>query len=409
MSRSTLSTNRIWSRSGRLFLLTALALAVLASAPASAEQRKFVVMPAWPRKTVEETGITPNQPNPNDIYAAYFDDFRDDVDSFAEYWAEVSYGQVAVSGDVYNWVEIPWPILPAGIDMGAYGPLYVIQSTDLDGNDELNQFDGESFDQSEQEVLIDYNGAVDGTGWEGNGPGLFATDNNPTVGLVDFDTNGNPVWTPGERFRDLNGNGRYDALLEPTVDGYGECDENDLDGDGDVLDLLKDGVIDTDEFCDWDGDNEWDFPEPFEDFLRIYNPFAPEGQRWIRLDPARTTRIRLVWTSLAVASGPRRISATTTRATWVRLAPHCWTTKIDPDSSDASATVSTTAPIPGLSPAIPRCSRRPAITIGCATHSPMSRALGETTGWSENILMPTRPACRAGGPTTGAMRTLRQA
>ena len=52
---------------------------------------------------------------PNVIYRHYFD--RDslqavpddiEVDSFAEYWEEISYGQVTVSGDVLGWVEIPW-------------------------------------------------------------------------------------------------------------------------------------------------------------------------------------------------------------------------------------------------------------------------------------------------------------
>src|SRR5690606_13351283 len=86
---------------------------------ASAQERKFVVMLANPikslRNSVGENEPLPVLPNPNGARDHYFD-FRQkaDIDSFAEYFHEISYGQVNVSGDVYGWVEVPWPVLPLG-------------------------------------------------------------------------------------------------------------------------------------------------------------------------------------------------------------------------------------------------------------------------------------------------------
>jgi hypothetical protein len=48
-------------------------------------------------------------------------------------------------------------------------------------------------------------------------------------------------------------------------------------------DCVVDGEIENDEFCDLDGDGQWDSPEPFEDFLIIYDP---EAGSWIKLDPS---------------------------------------------------------------------------------------------------------------------------
>ncbi|RMF85148.1 MAG: hypothetical protein D6744_01915, partial [Planctomycetota bacterium] len=111
-----------------------------------------------------------------------------------------------------------------------------------------------------------------------NGPVVPTDPANPirTPGLRDFDAFGRPVWTPGERFRDLDGDGMYDALLESTRDGWVETDG-----------VCRNGIIEDGEVCDLDDDGNWDFPEPFEDFLRVYIPGGPAAERWVRLDPSQ--------------------------------------------------------------------------------------------------------------------------
>lgn len=315
LGRESIQHNQF--RSGdRARCRTIAALAVVAgfaiagvTSTAQAQERKFVVMLANPIKSLRnaagEGQPLPQLPNSNGARDHYFD-FRqkDSIDSFAEYFHEISYGQVNVSGDVYGWVEVPWPVLPLGdfeVDEGAttIGNL-ILPFADLNGNTFYDEFGGETVpDTQDQMILIDYNGDLPGTATPLPVP---PTADIPTPGLVDFDLQMNPVWTPGERFRDLDGDGRYDALLESTMDGW----TNDLRGDivqgqppvnCDVCG--RDGVIDADEVCEnqdfqsfadgsqGDGDGEWDFPEPFEDFMRIYNPAGTSPQsRWIKLDPS---------------------------------------------------------------------------------------------------------------------------
>jgi hypothetical protein len=371
-------------------------------ASARAEERKFSVLLGVPIKSFG--GVVPDMPNPDDIWDYYFDQWKDGqpelptpaIDSFAEYWYEISYGNVNVSGDVLGWVEIPWPVAPAGPVSGN-----VIAFRDLNNNGTYQQFEGELFSQWRQRYYIDWNGNgqdMPGTGtapnpgqelssWALEGP----TGDSYPLGWVDFGTRlaqriSGPeayygeVWTPGERFRDLNNNGRYDALVEAFRDGWGgqtqttgaccdpalECTDGSkedtcssgggtfyadapcgdqwtpgtpptagADGTADVCqgilpgaccdtsttppgctdDVIGDdctgtgeywhygtcpdacaavasgcdfnGEPDQDEVCDVDGDQEWDFPEPFEDYLVIYNPNGSLPQdRWIRLDPS---------------------------------------------------------------------------------------------------------------------------
>ncbi len=290
--------------------LTLMAALIVAgySETAHAQERKFVVMLANPikslRNAVGENEPLPALPNPGGARDSYFD-FRQKefVDSFAEYFHEISYGQVNVSGDVYGWVEVPWPVLPLGdfeVDEGAttIGAL-VLPFNDLDGDDRyIDGFNGENVpDAQNQMMLIDYNGGLQGTATPGRNP----FQDFPTPGLVDFDANMDPVWTPGERFRDLNDNQRYDALLESTMDGWMNDDTGDQVGNPQLNCGVcgRDGIIDSAEVCEnqdgasdptgaqGDGDGEWDFPEPFEDFMRIYDPSGTTPEtRWIRLDPS---------------------------------------------------------------------------------------------------------------------------
>ncbi len=88
-----------------------------------------------------------------------------------------------------------------------------------------------------------------------NGDGKLASG---SEAYIDFDGNGH--YTPGEPFRDVNGNGRYD---HPGVD---------LDGDGflnpeelEFIDLNGNGVLDGDPFIDTNNNGVLD-GEPYIDF-----------------------------------------------------------------------------------------------------------------------------------------------
>ncbi len=226
-------------------------------------QRKFMIMGAAPVKSIAGwPDIT--LPNLYDAYQVYFDLYDPNTASFAEYWREISYGTVSVSGDVAGWAEVPWPVLPSGLTPGDHEGMEaaVLPFTDLNDSAFFEKFRGEGFAESQQMFLIDHNGALQGTDSSGA--------DNPTPGLADG------WWTPGERFLDLNNDGRYDALLESTMDGW-----------KDKVDCAADGLIESGEFCDVDGGNKWSFPEPFEDFLRIYVPdVGPPDGPWVVLDPS---------------------------------------------------------------------------------------------------------------------------
>lgn len=270
--------------------------AALLAGEARAQERKFVVMLSVPIKSLRaanEGQPVPPLPSSQDAFAHYFDLSDPSIDSFAEYWREISYGQVNVSGDVFGWVEIPWPVLPLGdfeVDEGATTiSNLTLPYLDLNGNDAFDQFGGETVpDTQNQMILIDYNGDLPGTATPGFPPELDI----PTPGLVDLDAQLNPVWTPGERFRDLNQNDRYDALLESTMDGWSAARQGLLPA------CRRDEIIQQGEFCEaqnptdltgglGDGDGQWDFPEPFEDFLVVYDPTSGNPNlRWVKLDPS---------------------------------------------------------------------------------------------------------------------------
>ncbi|MCK4340243.1 MAG: thrombospondin type 3 repeat-containing protein [Phycisphaerae bacterium] len=376
------------------------------------EERKFAVLLALPTKSGVDLA---ELDNPNDIRDAYFDfHMKPEVDSFAEFWYEISYGTVHVSGAVFDWVEIPWAILPPEATYGgeetvdpstleSLAGLY-LPFVDLNNTGNFDKFEGEYIVQGRQMIQSDYNGELDGNGVDADGhywepPTVplqpFAVVDGTefaTPGMVDFDTILGGVWTPGERFRDMNDNGVYDAFCEPTRDGWGDssasgslagaccvgdggdpevftctlepdeeaCNElegtfyvgilctTDDDGNGTAdaceghwaccvdevctiesdedaclaltgtfhvgqhcvdadsngmidacegaggwgadcpgAEAARDGVIDSGEYCDLDDDSNWDFPEPFEDFLRVYLPEGyGGGETWAKLDPS---------------------------------------------------------------------------------------------------------------------------
>lgn len=268
--------------------VAAVVLAGMLAPTAKAEERKFVIMLAVPVKEAANRNDPALRPNRTSVYRQYFEPaYRIDptadltVQSFAQYWDEISYGNVTVSGDVYGWVDIPWPVLPKG-DFNVPADetsisTYLLPYKELNDTGLYELGEGEGFDESQQMILIDYNGALPGTGapWDPEDPNSMPDPSVqaiiPTPGLVDG------VWTPGERFQDLNGNGRYDALTESFRDGWVANDDT-CDGDG---------IVDSSEVCDFDGNNQWSFAEPFEDFLIIYWPDSSDpNNRWIPLDPS---------------------------------------------------------------------------------------------------------------------------
>ena len=127
------------------------------------EERKFALLLASPLKSYEVPQEEIEFPNPDDIWEHYFDLVKNSgeerVDSFAEYWHEISYGTVSVSGEVYGWIEVPWRTVPLGRE-GLEDPMAgSIHYTDLNVNGYFNRFEGEDvpFEQN-QKILIDYNG-----------------------------------------------------------------------------------------------------------------------------------------------------------------------------------------------------------------------------------------------------------
>ncbi|MHC4798425.1 MAG: PKD domain-containing protein, partial [Planctomycetota bacterium] len=253
------------------------ASAYLATA-AFAEERKFVVMLAKPIKDMQNPSIV--LPNPNDIWDQYFDSVKPNVDSFAEYFNEISYGNVTITGTVSPWIEVPWRVTPQPDGFSSE----TIPFTNLHYNG-FQQFINEEFKENDLMYAVDMNGNTKGGGTD--------PDDYEYAAIPDG------WWTPGERFRDLNGNDKYDGLLEDTADGFGDVDEpgKKEEPEGCIVGVddpcnpavdatCKDpnGKIDRAlDFCDSDKDGVWDFPEPFEDFLRIWNR---NSKKWVKLDPS---------------------------------------------------------------------------------------------------------------------------
>ncbi len=273
-------------------LMAGLAVAVYAG---EGQQRTFVVMLSVPVKSMDGWPDV-ILPNPQEAWVQFFDRTDPAVNSFAEYWDEISYGSVQVTGDAVGWAEVPWPVLPqyeGFVNPGDYAGMSgrvlpftnlnprANNSIDRSTNTAFNPYAGEVFEE-EPMFLVDWNGDLLG------------------LGIGDYDAQAlvDAVWTPGERFADLDGDGTYDALLEVAIDGWDDNVTQDPDCPGQSWDPADpscptvtcadvDGVIDNKEICDVDGDGQWDFPEPFEDFLRVYIPSVlPPAGPWVRLDPS---------------------------------------------------------------------------------------------------------------------------
>lgn len=103
-------------RRGLTFVLLA-AWMVAGAVPGLAADRRFAVILAYPNKTFQALGEDADFANPAMVDAQYFDtNPNNDIYSLAEWWEEVSYGAVTVSGDTFGWLNLPWPLEPIDTD-----------------------------------------------------------------------------------------------------------------------------------------------------------------------------------------------------------------------------------------------------------------------------------------------------
>lgn len=194
--------------------LLAIVPAAWMATSANGEARKFVVLLADLPK--ERTGGAA-LPNRAEVYDAYFDVDKNGllpgeprVDSHAEWWEEVSYGDVTVSGNVYGWSSMPWPSRPgSGFDGNtSFQGQGRIPHIELQGGNTYDFGFGEDFDIILPKFLYDV---------DGQGANLFFGNLGPLdwegfiLGNLQLDSLGFPVWSPGERFLDLNNDRVYQA------------------------------------------------------------------------------------------------------------------------------------------------------------------------------------------------------
>ncbi len=157
--------------------------ALLSGAARAAERQFFVILANSPKQF---TDGPPELVNPQLINRQYFDRISGNgIDSFAEYWEEISYGDVTIRGTTSDWINLPWRIMP---DPAATG-----------------EGSADAFENDKPMILVD----LDGDGLP-NEDAAFAQGGND----VNLRTGNNPLWKPGERFLDLNNNGRWDGLDE---------------------------------------------------------------------------------------------------------------------------------------------------------------------------------------------------
>lgn len=221
------------ARGAAPYLVVFSAFLGLAVGLANAGERKFVVMLANSPKQFPGTGQPPDGlANPENIRQQYFDKIPNNgIDSFAEYWEEISYGDVTITGLVTDWINLPWAVRPQGAAPGDYVRL------DPSGSIVFRYGTSERFHNFEAMVRIDIDGDPNGTD---NGP--FPAQRGPGGNDVSQGRRnvGRPVWMPGFRFLDMDNDGRWDGLDEARnqMDWNGDGQPDllgpwlDLDGDG---------------------------------------------------------------------------------------------------------------------------------------------------------------------------------
>jgi len=232
-----------WIRRTRVSLLaTAACVAVIAgsSQRAFAELRKFAVMLAHSPKSHLDDAGRPGLPegglhSVQDIRERYFGEDIEEFDTFAEYWSEISYGDVVITGEAFQWVRLPWVFEPNGpnhdprpspVDfVNLYGNR--AQACALLTNPPVPSpyayGAGEEFcdcfgsgDVNPTPITAGLCGALiirDFTGTDGEDTGELPPPPRH-AGLDDSINAGVAVYTPGERFLDLDGDQRWDGLDE---------------------------------------------------------------------------------------------------------------------------------------------------------------------------------------------------
>ncbi|MFQ5461194.1 MAG: PKD domain-containing protein [Phycisphaerae bacterium] len=184
---------------------------------ASAEERQFLIMLA---NSPKQFGDGVQLESQEIIRKQYFDDSDPAIDSFAEFWEEISYGDVTIVGNVTDWIDLPWRVK---ID-----PQVLVTNTGAPTSvgDGIPFFD------------------LNGTGrYEYGFSESFAGSGHQTA-------SGAAVWKPGERFIDIDQDGIWDSRDEvnnmmdffdingnPTSDGRPDLRGPwiDLNGDGQLV------------------------------------------------------------------------------------------------------------------------------------------------------------------------------
>ncbi len=218
-------------------------------APATyAGQRGFLVVLATSPKQFQGAGPPIDLPDAEEIRKQYFDTTAgNDIGSFAEYWEEISYRDVTIAGIVTDWLDLPWAIRN---DRAA-------QFYDLNRDGAYTYGIGETVIEFER-LAIDLDGDPDDV------------DDGPFSGaLVDPEktSSGEFIWYPGERFVDMDEDGRWDGLDEANnrMDFFGVVNRRwrqvaDFKPDrrGPWVDLNDDGVAENKTNCVYlpDSDND---------------------------------------------------------------------------------------------------------------------------------------------------------
>ncbi len=216
----------------RLAAITCLAVTVgsMLSVPvATAAERQFLVILAHSPKQYGLELPPGGLPDVEAIRKHYSDLDDPSIGSFAEYWDEISFGDVTVSSKTEGWLNLPWSIQPSATS--GVGNVDATQFYDLNENDLYDYGAGEEVSHL-QAVIIDTDGDPNGAD---NGPfSPFPASGHRT-------DRGDLVWKPGERFIDMDNDGKWDGADE----GNNEMD-NDGDGQPDLpgpwIDLNEDGA-----------------------------------------------------------------------------------------------------------------------------------------------------------------------
>ena len=285
-----------WSTVGS-YLIFAAVFGLTAPRAKGAERQFLVILANSPKQYPNPNRDPQGQPpggliNRQLIHNAYFDKVSPSIGSFAEYWEEISYGDVQVSGATSDWINLPWAIQPPLIDAsrdnsGGLPPVTENMNDinlrnspsnwyDLNLSGSYNYGAGEPFNNSFAAAILDLDGDQT-TGNVDNGPFFVGPGSGHTT------AGGFPVWKPGERYIDYDDDGRWDGLDEAN-------NQMDWDGDGQPdlrgpwIDLNRDNAASNPTNCVYlpDDDNDG-WPNccpngPGEPGCEPYHPLDPDRQ-----------------------------------------------------------------------------------------------------------------------------------